>query len=228
MNTDDRYELWSRKYIRNLGDIWDEETREWHSTQTLTRFTGGRLVEQQRAKLLASIPWDLGRAQAYAAQDWWTTDIRGEIVEIFHIQRIEDGILQGDKYIVTPSEELTLVGSGPIHIGDKEVQRVKIVTRLRKDDKFKTFNPPGQTPETQSLWLAGSQPIQKLAIDPAEWNWEPQGDLSTTNILNYTTKRGYRLKCKRDAAPMKGERILRAHGFGDLECKQFYQDLWHP
>ena len=33
-------------------------------------------------------------------------NIRGDIVEVFHIQSIDEGILQGDKYIVTPSEEL--------------------------------------------------------------------------------------------------------------------------
>ena len=57
-------------------------------------------------------------------------------------------------------------------------------------------------------------PLGELKIDPAEWSWKQQ-DLPPTTILNYTTKRGYRINCRRDATPLNGEATLRSTKFFD-------------
>lgn len=55
------------------------------------------------------------------------------------------------------------------------------------------FNPLEDTKENLTLWLWGNDWIVNLEWDPKEWQWGRIGILPKTTILNYLTKRGYRV-----------------------------------
>jgi hypothetical protein len=81
--------------------------------------------------------------------------MRGQIIEVFHIQEVQDGQLYGTKYIATPHEELEPVSLGPITLGDRIIKRVRVVTRVGVDGPFLEFNPQQPVTKPHIIWIIG-------------------------------------------------------------------------
>lgn len=90
------------------------------------------------------------------------------------------------------------------------------------------YNPCEELEEDQSLWLWGNTWVCNLQWDPKEWTWRRLGILAETNILNYYTKRGYRVALKQDNHRMSVDAELEAAGFNGKSRAKFFNRIWHP
>ena len=95
----------------------------------------------QHALIIDQLIWIPHIALSYSVTDWWTVNVRGTILEVFHIHWIHEGSLYGTKYISTPHEELELVYTGIILLEDNAVRRIRVVTRKGVENPFLKFNP---------------------------------------------------------------------------------------
>lgn len=92
-------------------------------------------------------------------------DIRGTILEVFHIHRVYEGSLYGAKYISIPHEELELVYTSSILLEDNAVRWTRVVNRKGVDGPFHKFNPSQPIHDSTTVWLVDR--IQDLQIDLA-------------------------------------------------------------
>lgn len=160
--------LWARKGTRTYGDLQDSITATWHNQETLHHHIGSRRVTTQLAKILDTMPWHPGEAQPYASSEWQTLDIHGSIMEIFHIFKIKNSTLQGVKYVVSSSKELEYTNTGPMHLGNNEVQRICITSCMGENQIFNDYNPLQKPDIGHTLWLVGDKPICQLPLDPID------------------------------------------------------------
>ena len=90
------------------------------------------------------------------------------------------------------------------------------------------FNPTKTPKEEQSLWLWGGEWIKHLEWDPKEWQWRRIGILAETNILNYSTKRGYRTALRQNNHQMPVDAEMEAAGVTSKARAKFFNRIWHP
>ena len=75
------------------------------------------------------------------------------------------------------------------------------------------YNPQEETELEQSFWLWGNDWINNLDWDPREWQLRRLGVLLETPVMNYTTKRGYKIALKHNTQPMNLDKKLEMEGF---------------
>lgn len=75
------------------------------------------------------------------------------------------------------------------------------------------------------MW--GNQWICDLEWDPKDWSWRRIGILPDSSILNYTTKRGYRIALRQDNNQMPVDAELEATGFHSKARAKFFNRIWH-
>ena len=90
------------------------------------------------------------------------------------------------------------------------------------------FNPKEPLEEDQELWLWGNRGIEDLEWDPKDWIWRRIGVLAETNILNYSTKRGYRVALRQDNNQMEVDAELEAACYNSKARVKFFNKIWHP
>lgn len=90
------------------------------------------------------------------------------------------------------------------------------------------YNPQDETEPEQTLWLWGNDWIRNLEWDPREWQWRRIGTLSDTSVMNYTTKRGYRVALKQNTQPMSLDSELEREGYNGKARAKFFNRIWHP
>ena len=61
-----------------------------------------------------------------------------------------------------------------------------------------------------------------------EWHWRRIGVLPDTSVLNYTTKRGYKIALKQNTQPMTLDADLEREGFNSKARARFFNRIWHP
>ena len=93
---------------------------------------------------------------------------------------------------------------------------------------FDTWTNGSREGDDQSLWLWGNDWISNLQWDPKEWTWRRQGILPDTTILNYTTKRGYRIALQQNGQQMKVDAELEEAGLTSKARARFFNRIWHP
>jgi hypothetical protein len=141
MTTFNYFITWASNGITKVGQLWNGDRGKWHTIPTLQRLTRSKSVPVQHALITDQLTWIPHTALPYSVTDWWTVNIRGTILEVFHIHRVHEGSLYGAKYISTPHEELELVYTGIILLEDNAVRRIRVVTRKGVDGPFFKFNP---------------------------------------------------------------------------------------
>ena len=90
------------------------------------------------------------------------------------------------------------------------------------------YNPQDEIEPEQSLWLWGNDWLCNLDWDPKEWQWRRSGVLPETSILNYSTKRGYRIALKQNTEQMPLDAELEMEGFNSKARARFFNRIWHP
>lgn len=90
------------------------------------------------------------------------------------------------------------------------------------------FNPKELDDPELTLWLWGGDWISNLEWDPKEWQWRRIGVLADTTVLNYCTKRGYRVALKQNNHRMKVDIELEEAGYPSKDRAKFFNRIWHP
>lgn len=90
------------------------------------------------------------------------------------------------------------------------------------------FNPQDETDFEKSLWLWANDWINNLQWDPREWQWRRIGILPDTSVMNYTTKRGYRIALKQNTQQMNLDLELEREGYNSKARAKFFNRIWHP
>lgn len=90
------------------------------------------------------------------------------------------------------------------------------------------FNPV-EPPDSQlTLWLWGADWISHLEWDPKDWQWRRIGILAETSVLNYSTKRGYRIALQQNNGTMKVDAELAATGYNNKARAKNFNRIWRP
>ena len=90
------------------------------------------------------------------------------------------------------------------------------------------FNPQDEIEPEQSIWLWGNDWLCNLDWDPREWQWRRLGVLPETSVMNYTTKRGYRVALKQYTEQMPLDAELEREGYNSKARARFFNRIWHP
>ena len=72
------------------------------------------------------------------------------------------------------------------------------------------INPKGALNPELSLWMWGNKWIRDLEWDPKDCQWRRIGNLADISVLNYTTKRGYRVALRQNNHAMKVDAEIEA------------------
>ena len=215
---------WAEKEIRSLKDIAHPEGYGW---QTLTelKIRRTRIAIPLYAKVIRNIPWEARPMPPPSIGQWMATPTEdGSIQTVYQIQQTEP--LTAAVYTKGTSEEIKHTGeTQPLPEGAKEV---RIIRSAGPKHTVLDFNPQDDTEEDQTLWLWGNTAVINLEWDPKEWNWRRLGILPDTNILNYATKRGYRVALKQDNNRMEVDVELEAAGYNSKSRAKFFNRIWHP
>lgn len=89
------------------------------------------------------------------------------------------------------------------------------------------FN-PREMDQEHTLWLWGNEWVRNLEWDPKEWQWRRIGILPETTVLNYSTKRGYRVALKQNNHTMRVDAELEVAGYNSKARVKFFNRIWHP
>lgn len=123
------------------------------------------------------------------------------------------------------TEQLQLISSNnPLPVDTREV---RIVRTEGPRNTIIDYNPKPTEPDHQ-LWLWGNTWVSQLEFDPKDWAWRRIGVLPVTTILNYTTKRGYRVALRQDNHQMPVDAELEAAGINGKARAKFFNRIWHP
>ena len=151
-------------------------------------------------------------------------DDDGQFRQIYHLHNIDP--IEASVYKRETLEQLVLVGpENQIPFGAREV---RVVRTIGPSHTTIDFNPTDPTPPEQTLWMWGTQWLCELEWDPKDWNWRRLGMLPDSSILNYTTKRGYRIALRQDNNQMTVDAELEAAGFNSKKRAKFFNRIWHP
>nr|PNR39375.1 hypothetical protein PHYPA_019653 [Physcomitrium patens] len=63
---------------------------------------------------------------------------------------------RGVKYVVSSSKELEYTNTGPMHLGNNEVQRICITSCMGENQIFNDYNPLQKPDIGHTLWLVGT------------------------------------------------------------------------
>lgn len=86
---------------------------------------------------------------------------------------------------------------------DHQWQEVRVIECGGKKRTIFDFNPKEATDPEHTFWLWGNEWVKNLEWDPKKWHWRRIGVLPVTLVLNYTTKRGYRVAFKQNNHTMR-------------------------
>jgi hypothetical protein len=214
---------WAEKDLQALKDITREDGLGWCTFHEIQRLRRTRTAPALYAKLVQSIPWEPSPQPVSSSGQWLAQrEEDGNITIIYHMQQIQPPL--ADVYRKETSEQLTLFGTNQQPpAGAKEV---RIIRTMGNKNIVIDYNPclNDTTPE-QTLWLWGNNWITNLQWDPKEWSWRRLGPLPDTSVLNYTTKRGYRVALRQDGNQMPVDAELEAEGFDSKARAKFFNRL---
>ena len=124
------------------------------------------------------------------------------------------------------TERLQLIEQHNPCIGN-ELGEVRVVRCGGENKKVLDFN-PRTTIEEHSIWLWGGDWTQHLEWDPNKWQWRRIEILADTNILNYSTKRGYRTTLMQNNHQMRVDAKMEATGYTNKTKAKKINRVWHP
>ena len=150
----------------------------------------------------------------------------GNITYVYHIQATNPTV--ADLYKRDDSEKLTLLGSNQ-RLPPFEAKETRVIQTFGPKHTVIDFNPIQCDPNADhTLWMWSNNWIQDLQWDPKDWNWRRIGILPDTSILNYTTKRGYRVALRQDNNQMNVDAEMEAKGIDSKTRAKFFNRIWHP
>ena len=216
---------WAKKDYRALRDIARQDGHGWRTFQELFRLRRSKVSPALYNKVVDSIPWDATPMPPIAAGQWVAAKAaNGNITQVYHIHHSEP--LNASVY--TKDHMETLQHSGHQEHLPPDCREVQVVRTGGAKHTVIDYNPTDPVEEDQLLWSWGSGWLSELEWDPKEWLWRRIGILPDTNILNYSTKRGYRVALRQDNHLMPLDAELEAAGLDGKTRAKFFNRIWHP
>ena len=152
-------------------------------------------------------------------------EVDGHIKTIYHITKAAP--MEATMYAKAKSEQLIQSGSSyPLPAG--QYSEVRIVRCGGAKRTIFDYNPPELEDAELTLWMWGDDWVSNLEWDPKEWNWRRIGILADTTVLNYSTKRGYRVALQQNNHRMQVDVELEETGYNSKERAKFFNRIWHP
>ena len=216
---------WMEKGLRSLKDIANTEGPGWLPFEQNQRLRPNSLTRAIYNRILQSILWDNIPPNSISPGQWVAPkEADGSIRRILHITNIDP--LEATLYLKDKTERLTPVAQQHLCFGE-ELGEVRVVRCIGDKRVVLDFN-PRTTTEAHSLWLWGNEWIKMMEWDPKDWQWRRIGILPETNILNYSTKRGYRTALKQNNHQIPVDAEMEMAGFNGKSRAKFFNRIWHP
>lgn len=216
---------WPGKGLNSLKDIARSDGHGWRTFQELLNIRKTRVAPQLYNIMHTTIPWEATPRPPLSKGQWLAQQEEdGCIRFVYHLQQTDPP--EATLYKRESNEQLGLLGTQQrLPPGAKEV---RIIRTLGPKQAILDFNPTDETPVEQTLWLWGNTWLEELDWDPKDWSWRRLGMLPDTSILNYTTKRGYRIALRQDNHQMTVDAELEVAGFDGKSRAKFWNRIWHP
>ena len=216
---------WPGKGLRAIKDIIKREGQGWKDFQELPGLRRTRVAPPLYNRLVRSIPWEATPRPPHSA-GMWLAEIEGDgnIHHVYHLHRTDP--MEATFYRKENSERLIHVGTQ--HQIPEWAREVRVIRTIGPQNIILDYNPRDETPEEQTLWVWGNTWIEAMEWDPKDWQWRRIGILPDTPILNYSTKRGYRIALKQENHQMKADADLEAAGYDGKARAKFWNIIWHP
>ena len=217
---------WSEKQFRTLQDIARPDWEGWRTFPELIRLRRTSVAPHLYARVVRSIPWVAQPMPPHHTGQWIAAkEEDGSIQHVYHLQTTNP--LKATMYSKQGSEQLQLVGQNQL-VPNRVMREVRVL-RCGGDKRIVLdYNPQDETEADQSLWLWGNDWISNLEWDPRDWQWRRLGILPDTSVMNYTTKRGYRIALKQNTQPMNLDLELEREGYNSKARAKFFNRIWHP
>ena len=217
---------WAEKEFRTLQDITREDGEGWRTFSELRRLRRTSVAPALYARVVSSIPWAAVPMPNHTKGQWIAAKERdGSIQTIYHLQNITP--MEATIYTKCGSEQLHLT-SQKQPVPEQLMREVRILRCGGPKRAVLDYNPLDETEPEQSLWLWGNDWICNLEWDPREWQWRRLGILPITTVMNYTTKRGYRIAMQHNTQQMPLDTELEQAGYNSKARARFFNRIWHP
>ena len=210
---------WAKKEYRSLQDIARHDGHGWRTFPELFRLRRTTVAPTLYNRVVNSIPWEAYPMPANVPGQWVAPkSANGSINQVYHIQ--QENPITASLYTTDSTDNLQLAERHQqLPAGCREVRVVRTGGPKRY---VLDYNPTEQVEEDQLLWLWGKGWISDLEWDPKEWLWRRIGILPETTVLNYSTKRGYRVALRQDNHQMPLDAELEATGFNGKTRAKFF------
>lgn len=217
---------WFEKNVRTLQDITRSDGRGWKTFTKLRCLRQTSVTPALYARVVNNIPWTTNILPPHHKGQWIAPkEDDGSIQQVFHIQNTIP--MEAKVYTKQGSEQLSFVGQQQIH-PTRLMREVRILRCSGEKRIVIDFNPYEEIEPNQSLWLWGNDWIINLAWDPREWQWRRIGILLGTSVMNYSTKRGYRIALKQNTQQMNLDLELEHEGYNNQARAKKINRIWHP
>ena len=213
---------WSKKKYKSLKDIARVDGQGWRTFAELLRQRCTRVAPPLYTRVIHNIPWDARPMPSPTIRQWLAIpEEDNSIHTVFQLQHTDPP--EATMYHKDPLDQLRpLNHKQPLLEGRRKVQIVR--SRGPKWTMI-DLNPREELEPDQSLWLWGNNWLCDLEWEPKEWNWRRIGTLAETTIMNYTTKRGYRVALRQDNNQMNVNVVLEAIGFINKDKAKFFNRI---
>lgn len=214
---------WAEKKVNTLQDIARPDGQGWNTLTELGRLRRTNVATQLYTRVVRSIPWPAIPLPVHHIGQWVAAKEADEsILIVYHLQSIEP--LTAKVYRKDCSEQLHLLAQHQ-DIPVRLMREVRILRCIGNKRVVLDYNPREDIEAEHTLWLWGNDWVHNLAWDPREWQWRRLGTLLDTSVLNYTTKRGYRIALKQNTQPMTLDQELEREGFNSKARARFFNRI---
>lgn len=216
---------WPGRNLRSLQDVIRPDGYGWKifEEQTLRRT---RVTPALYARMRNSILWAATPPSPPTTGQWMAPKSEeGNVSQVFHVISTDPPHVA--LYHKDTSERLQLVDQ-QLHPINNQWQEVRVIECGGPKRIVFDFNPKKNIDPEHTLWPWGNEWVRNLEWDPKEWHWRRIGILAETSILNYTTKRGYRVALKQNNHTMPVDAELEAEGYNSKSRAKFFNRIWHP
>ena len=225
--TNTNLKIWAEKNIKTVKDLMKEDGNGWKQFREHTSLRRCRGAAALHNRIIHNIPWEPALILP-ATQGLWVARKKedGHIHKVSHITKMEP--LEATAYNRLGTEQLKQLEHN-CALPNGQYSEVCIIIRCGGVERnIIDFNPKEDDEPELTLWIWGDDWVNNLAWDPKEWQWRRIGVLADTNILNYCTKRGYRVALRQNNHTMKVDAELEEAGYNSKARAKFFNRIWHP
>jgi hypothetical protein len=218
--------FWAERNIWTIRDLIKEDGQGWRPLPELVSLRRSSLAPQHYTRIIRSIPWQPTPILPSLRGLWIAAKGEdGGIHNVYHINKTEPNITTA--YARSNTEQLRLLAIDH-PLPPRQYSEVRIARCGGAKRNIIDFNPLEIDDPEHTLWLWGNDWICNLGWDPKEWHWRRIGVMADTSVLNYCTKRGYRVALQQNHHTMKVDAELEAAGYYSKARAKFFNHIWHP